>query len=200
LDEEIKKTLLLMADANRHQIKKSQIELMLMDLGHHSKKSVLDALKLCRLELPRFPSIGDIAQRINDGRPGVEEAWAKLPKSEKDSVVWTDEMRAAFGEIRHLIGKDDVAARMSFKDAYNRLVREAKINNTPVNWNVSLGTDKSHRECVVGEAMNKNLLERQDSIKLIGHSNNDNDCTDLDGIKKVRELISGVFGKTKQTD
>jgi hypothetical protein len=128
------------------------------DLSEYPEEGVLKALAKCRKELKTFPSISDIVNRIDDGRPGVEEAWAMLPKHESDSVVWTDEMATAFGVCRMLIEKDPIAARLAFKESYTRLVSEARANARSVNWTPSLGHSKSGRESAIKEAVAKGRL------------------------------------------
>lgn len=89
------------------------------------------------------------------GRPGVEEAWAiaVLATDEAATVVWTEEMRDAFGICQSLLERGDgVGARMAFKDAYLRLVVEAGRANRPVKWEVTLGHDAARRVDVIRKA------------------------------------------------
>src|SRR5580704_10882619 len=75
-----------------------------------------------------------------DGRPGVEAAWAMCPKTEDRSVVWTDEMAIAFGACRSLLRDgDEIGARMVFKEQYPGLVSAARVAHVPVRWEPSLG-------------------------------------------------------------
>lgn len=96
-----------------------------------------------------------------DGRPGVEEAWALLPKSESDSVVWSQEMRGAYGACRDLLEEDPIAARMAFKEVYTRLLAEARARNEPAKWEPSLGHDPAGREVVLREAVARGRLTQE---------------------------------------
>ena len=95
-----------------------------------------------------------LVQPTGDGRPGVEAAWAMLPRSEYQSIVWSDEMRQAFGIANSLIIEGDmVAARMAFKEEYERACAEARSKGKPVRWSPSFGTDKAGRAAAVVSAV-----------------------------------------------
>lgn len=89
----------------------------------------------------------------DDGRPGPEEAWAKAMRAadENASLVWTDEMAQAWGIAAPIMSNgDDIGARMAFKEAYTRLVDEARRARRPVNWTATLGHDKGgHAEALI---------------------------------------------------
>jgi hypothetical protein len=57
----------------------------------------------CRREVKGVLTVSDVVSRIEDGRPGVEQAWSMLPITESQTAVWTDEMAAAFGACEALI-------------------------------------------------------------------------------------------------
>ena len=92
-------------------------------------------------------------------RPGADEAWAMMPRSEDDSVVWTEEMAAAWAVASSLVNPfvtdrpDWVAARMAFKDAYQRAVESARAQGRPVAWTIARGQRKDNLEDVLTEAM-----------------------------------------------
>lgn len=96
------------------------------------------------------------AASANDGRPGPEEAWALSLKArdEYDTVVWTHECVQAWAVARPVMELgDDVGARMAFREAYVRLVNEARERREPVAWEVSEGFDKERRRLAVVEAV-----------------------------------------------
>lgn len=146
--------------------------MLLADLSGFDPKKILEALSRCRKELRTFPTVADIVARIDDGRPGVEQAWAMIPKDEEASVVWTQEMSQAYGVARPLLlSGDEIAARMSFKEVYSGLIAEARARNTPVQWIPSFGMDKSEREAALLEAVQKGRIsmhEAQTHIPEIG--------------------------------
>lgn len=97
-----------------------------------------------------MPVPADVVAQIEgaaaaDGRPGAEEAWALLPKTEAESVVWTEEMSQAFAICADLMHTDRVAARMAFKEAYTRIVAEARSRGAVPVWAASLGHDTELR-------------------------------------------------------
>lgn len=124
------------------------------DLSRFPEDAVMKALARCRREVKGVLTIQDVVSRLDDGRPGVEEAWSQMPFDESQSVVWTDEMAEAFGIARGLLDEGDrVAARMAFKEAYTRMVGAARDAGKPVRWTPSLGFDKSGQQAVLAEAV-----------------------------------------------
>lgn len=92
----------------------------------------------------------------SDGRPGVEEAWAIsiAAKNESDTVIWTRECLQAWAIAKPILDcRDEVGARMAFKEAYTRLVSEARKRREPVAWEASIGFDKDKRREAVNNAV-----------------------------------------------
>jgi hypothetical protein len=117
------------------------------------------------------PKPADILNQFkkHDGRPGVEEAWAMLPKSESESVIWTQEMATAYGAASPLIDEGDmIGARMAFKEAYQRELEYAA--GKPVKWTTSFGTDMAGREKAVADALHKNRITADRAVKLLPES------------------------------
>lgn len=121
------------------------------DLQGYPIPSVLRALDRCRRELQRPLTLAAVLERIDDGRPGPDEAWAMLPTDERTTVVWTTEMAQAWGTASNL--DDQVAARMAFRDAYSRIVAANRANRIEPVWQASLGHDPDGREHVLLRAM-----------------------------------------------
>lgn len=90
-----------------------------------------------------------------DGRPGEEEAWAaaRVAADEFETVVWTTEMAQAWALVTDQYAEDQIGARMAFKEAYARMVREARAAGRPVEWVPSLGYDAKKRERPIREAV-----------------------------------------------
>jgi hypothetical protein len=130
------------------------------DLEGYDEHAVMRALSRCRKELkPGQFCVEAIISRLDDGRPGPEEAWAMLPHDEYKTVVWTEEMSGAWGVAYPLLNEGEtVAARMAFKESYNRLVTEAREKRVPAKWTASLGHDKAGRDVVLLEAMQRGRL------------------------------------------
>lgn len=124
------------------------------DLAGFPDVAVIKALAKCRKEVRGLLTVQDVVSRIDDGRPGAEEAWSLMPFYEAQSVVWTDEMARAFAVAGPLLAQGDkVAARMAFKEAYSRMVAEARDDGRRVNWTPSLGHDPRGREAVLQAAV-----------------------------------------------
>ncbi|MDB5794136.1 MAG: hypothetical protein JWR25_515 [Noviherbaspirillum sp.] len=133
--------------------------LLASDLSAFDEAAVLNALARCRLELHGPLKVSDIIVRIDDGRPGADEAWALIPRSELASVVWTEEIAQAWGAASALLEADDVAgARAVFDDVYATAVLQARIKRQAVRWMPSLGSDAASRESVLVEAVKKGRL------------------------------------------
>lgn len=100
-------------------------------------------------------------QAAEDGRPGPEEAWAIAitARDEFATVVWTDETAKAWGIARPVMeAGDEVGARMAFREAYARLVDEARAKRQPVAWTVSDGFDQAGRVTAINAAVEAGRL------------------------------------------
>jgi len=129
------------------------------DLSPYPVDQVLGALKRCRREVKGRLTPADVINRLADGRPGPEEAWAMLPTSESQTVVWSDEMRRAWAVAQPLLDSGErVAARMAFKETYVNLVALAREQAVPARWQPSLGTDPHQRADALQAAVDKRLL------------------------------------------
>lgn len=104
---------------------------------------------------PKPADILEIIDRMKpDGRPGVEEAWARIPKDEHGSAMMTEEMSEAYGIAAPLMNDGETtAARMAFKEAYARIVERNKQAGVSVKWFASLGRDPEMRTTVLQEAV-----------------------------------------------
>lgn len=137
-------------------------EVMATELAQYPREQITGALRACRRELKGRLTMAAVIERLDDGRPGVEEAWAMLPKSEDDSAVWTTETSQAFGvAVQLLDAGDTIAARMAFKETYLRMVAQARDAGKPVEWHVSLGHDPRKREGALAQAVSMGRLTHE---------------------------------------
>lgn len=140
------------------------------DLARFPEAQVLGSLQRCRREVRGRLSIADVISRLDDGRPGPEEAWAAIPHDEYGSCVMTEEMSQAYGIAAPLLnGGDEVGARMAFRESYTRLLQKARDESTPVRWFPSLGFDGSGRVSVIAEAVRLGRLSLEHSQSLLPH-------------------------------
>jgi hypothetical protein len=81
------------------------------------------------------------------GHPTVEEAWNAAPKTERESAYVTDEIMAAISAADDSIARGDmVAARMCFREVYERNINEARIMNKPARFWLTEGVGFSEDE------------------------------------------------------
>lgn len=163
---DILKALTVMHSLFGKQMDKDAARVMIDDLSQYPEPAVLKALQRCRREIPRFPTIAEIIARIDDGYPGVEEAWALCPKTESDSVVWTQEIAGAFFAARTLL-PDPVAARMTFKEVYTKELQRARDERRSPKWYASLGHDQSSRDAVLIDAVTKKRISIEHAKGLV---------------------------------
>lgn len=145
-------------------------------LGEHDIDAVRKALDAHAKDAQRgrfFPTPADLVAQLHDhddGRPGPEEAWAMAisASDERETVVWTDEMAAAWATASSILeARDEVGARMAFKEAYNRHIGEARNQRKPVQWIASLGHDESRRRLALDAAVNCGRLGAPDVSLLL---------------------------------
>lgn len=162
ISEAVVKAIAVTAELMNKNLSKDAVVVLATELSQYREQLVLAALTRCRRELKFFPSLSEILSKMEDGRPGAEEAWAMMPKNEDASVVWTDEMCEAFAVARPLLLEGDpIAARMAFKEAYSKIVSDKR--GTPVRWQFSPGMSKSGREAALQEAVHKGRLALEDA-------------------------------------
>ena len=158
------------AELTGTELSKAASTALCAELVAYPEADVLASLARCRRELRGKMSLSDILDRLPNGRPGVEEAWAliqQVMRNEQASIVWTDEMREAYGVAAPL--QDDlVAARMAFKEKYTACVATARAGRRLASWSVSLGWDITQRTEAVQEAARRNLISQSYADRLIG--------------------------------
>lgn len=101
--------------------------------------------------------IGYLPSANTDLHYAADEAWAIALKSfdERETVIITREILEAKSVVQELYDAGDViGARMGFRAAYDRIIKNA---STPV-WQVSAGDDKQLRIDAVRNAVAKGLL------------------------------------------
>lgn len=156
------------------------------DLSIYPLPMVAEAIRRYRAsENGKFaPKPSDIIAILRqDNRPGADEAWAMIPHDDAKTVVWTDEMSEALSIANPLILSGDmIAARMAFKDAYGRLVIEARSNNKQIRWSVCLGFDKNLRNEPIQAALRLGRIKHDYAISLLPP----------EGIQTLEDLASKV--------
>lgn len=146
------------------ELSPTALRVMADDLAAYPEPAVLAAITRVRREVRGRFSLADVISRVDDGRPGAEEAWQMVPRDEDASVVWTDEMAYAAGGIDL---DDPVSARMAFLERYRSEVAAARNDGTPVRWWLSPGRDASGRETAVREAVERGRLTHERALQLV---------------------------------
>jgi hypothetical protein len=99
---------------------------------------------------------------------GAEEAWSQMPRGEGESAMLTNEAAEALAAANDLIATGDrIAARMAFKEAYERLVARAKMEGRLPAYFFSAGRDMDGREKVLVDAVRNNLIAADHVPKLL---------------------------------
>lgn len=166
-DQKLLNTVKATGEIYGKQVSLAAALMFLADLDNYSSDAVEAALSRCRKELKTFPTVSDVIARISDGRPGVEEAWALIPKDEHSSVVWNDEIAEAFGVCRLMIDEDPIAARMAFKEAYSRIVADARASGKKPAWSPTFGFEMSGRAAALSEAIEKGRITQDEALAML---------------------------------
>ena len=145
---------------------------MAQDLAQYPANVVVQALANLRRDAKARFSTGAIIEQIEklqpDGRPGADEAWAMIPMDEYASAVMTQEMAEALHIAQPLLDEGDkIAARMAFREAYNRIVDANKRNGIKPSWFPSLGQDKEGRDTVLADAVRLGRIGAEHAIGLV---------------------------------
>jgi hypothetical protein len=167
-----------------------------------------------------FPKIAELRElagalpdTLVDGRPGPEEAWARMPKGkrmEDDSIVWCAEECAAYGACRSLLLNGDlVGAHMAFKERYKQELLEARSQRRPVQWTMSAGHDMGHRLATLAIAVQEKRMSVESALDFVpGERRNDfsqmlppGNAKDLlmGQVEKVPDLpgLAGILAKMR---
>ena len=129
-------------------------------------------------DLKFFPKIAELRELAGmlpglpaDGRPGPEEAWARMPKGERmedDSIVWCEEERAAYDACRSLLVNGDlIGARMAFKERYEKELAEARSQRKPIQWVMSGGYDVEHRLTTLVMAVQEKRMTLESALNFV---------------------------------
>lgn len=166
-DKELLEAVAVTAELTGTDFTPAAAKIFAEDLKAYPHDQVIKSLRRCRQECKGRLSLADVISRLEDGRPGADEAWAMIPIDERASCVWTDEMAAAYGVVASLMDEDRIAARMAFKETYNRLVATARGEGRPPKWTPSLGWDAGGRQPVLEDAVRKGRLTLGHVAKLL---------------------------------
>jgi hypothetical protein len=194
--------LTIMAEAFGEKLTEERQEIYCAGLAEFPQNRLDVAFRRARYELKWFPKLAELRELAgavpggsNDGRPGPEEAWAKMPKGERieeDSVVWCEEERIAYGACRSLLlDGDQIAARMAFKERYEREVAAARSQGTPVRWTISAGYDVGHRLSMLAKAVEERKLSLEGALTFVPEQRRD-EFAQMLPIGQSKGLLTGA--------
>lgn len=169
--EKLVQLLAATAELMGSQLSGVALAVLAKDLSQYDLNIIERALENVRRNQSKFNQAAiqkEIELLMPDGRPGADEAWAMWPHDESTSAVITDEMAEAMRIAGPLLADGDkIGARMAFKEAYTRLVNEAKAIKKPVHWFASLGHEKEGREAALKEAVRLGRLSSDHAQSLL---------------------------------
>jgi len=176
--EWISDELTVLAEAFGEPLTEQRQEIYCSGLVDISQDQLRVGFRRARYELKWFPKLaelrelaGALPEEHRDGRPGPEEAWAKMPKGERieaDSVVWCEEERMAYSACRSLLADgDQIGARMAFKERYLKEVAEARALRRPIQWSLSAGYDVEHRLATLANAVQDSRLTLERALDFV---------------------------------
>lgn len=169
--EQLLQAIAVTAELTATQLSTAAARVMADDLSRYPENQVMAALTRCRREVRSRLTIADVISRLEDGRPGVEEAWAHVVPAlgdESVTLVWTEEEKRAFF-IAAPLARDPIAARMAFKEAYSKAVQTARDKGEPVKWSPCLGHNAAARESALLEARQLGRLSAPHVATLLPH-------------------------------
>jgi len=141
------------------------------DLAQYPEQQILRALRRCRRELRSTLTLAAILERIEDGRPGPEEAWAIVRPAiddEQTTIFYTPEMKGAFFVAREL-SDDMIAARMAFLESYRTALQESRARSEPIAWEACLGYDPAQRESAILQAVDRGQITQAHAALMLPH-------------------------------
>ncbi len=193
----------------RQKIEEAQIAIYWELLSEYEFHDVEQAFKKHLQTNKFFPAISEIIEHIpaaqKSSHIGADEAWsiAKVAMNDANTVVTTDQIIEAWGIAYPLYSeRDETAARMAFRDAYNRIIKTAPENPK---WFASTGGDKAQIAGVIAKAIALGRLPKgsDEKHRIIGQETTVtallNGCVEKTNLKqKALELIHNQLNSVKK--
>ena len=149
-------------EATGGEAKPQVVAMMVADFRTYTKHELREALHRLRQSGEKLTpkTLLDQLDALH-GRLGADEAFALVlqAQDEAQTVVWTDEVVQAWTAIAPMMrGRDQVGARMAFKQAYERIVQDARVMRKKPEPVVSIGADPELRYVAVTRAYEQGAL------------------------------------------
>ena len=150
---EVARAVAVTAELTGSNLSEAALGVLVSHLVRYHEPAALRALERCRLELRRPLTLADVLDRIDDGHPGPEEAWARVANTtDADTLIVTDEIMEAWAVARPLI-QDRVAGRLTFLETYRDGLAVARGQGKASRWWASLGWDPAGRVAALSRAV-----------------------------------------------
>lgn len=194
LDRQIVAAIGIAAETTATRLSEHAQEGMARSLSRWPRGLVLTAVHRAMAEVrPGQLVLSAILERLEDGHPSPEAAWAMVAGLDDEgvSVVWTDEIARAYAVARGAL-PDRVAARLAFQDAYRREVHDARATARPPHWWPCLGWDAAGRQTVLDEAVAKGRLPGAVAAKMLPPASGAALPENAEVAREARALVEGL--------
>jgi hypothetical protein len=149
--------------------------LFFTDLQRYPLDLIAAALSAHRMDADRgrfTPTVADISSQIERRRPlqwvGPDEAWATVPKIEGEPGIMNQVTAKALAAAQPLLDEGDtIAARMAFKNCYDRLVARAKLDRVNPEYFLSPGGSMEDQQALREEGQRQGLLPAPDAAPML---------------------------------
>lgn len=193
--------LTVLAEAFGERLTEERQEIYCAGLADIPQDRLDVSFRRARYELKWFPKLAELRELAglvsgtpDDGRPGPEEAWGRMPKGprmEDESVVWCEEERAAYDACRGLLMAGDlIGARMAFKERYEKDLAGSRAEGRPVHWTMSAGYDMENRLVALATAVQGKRLSLEAALNFVPGERQDEFAQMLPP-KEAKGLLTG---------
>jgi len=163
---------LLTAEYDMPAFDGSRLAMWFYKLSSYPKGSVMKSAQHFIATSKFKPQLSEIIHGCEIQCPGTwlgaDEAWAKMPQSESESALMTNEISQAMSYATPLLEQGESnAARMAFRDAYDRLIERAKLEGRKPVYFLSSGSDRGGRESVLCDAVKDGLISIDHAVKIL---------------------------------
>lgn len=159
----------LIAEYHDEDLSQSRAQMYASDLEAYSPAEINQAWKTYRMALGnnKMPKPFQLIQFVQDGHPTAQESWAMIPRDESASVIWSDEMRAAYSIAEPLIREGNVSgAFFAYREEYEKQINQARALRKKPRWSPSFGDYKPGRDAALITAIERGRITPEKAVSL----------------------------------